>query len=116
MPSKADAAKVLIQAVSPKDKGEIGMDVLLDALNSTDSKDPLVLSPRVSTEMLYPCRAEIRKVLSCKVSSPQDLMKWMKDNIKIVGNERNPQGLKIPPLFVWRSRMSDKESSGIFLR
>ena len=114
MPSKADAAKVLVQAVSPKDKGEIGMDVLLDALNSTDSKDPLVLSPRVSTEMLYPCRAEIRKGLSGKVSSPQDLMKWMKDNIRIVGNERNPQGLKIPPLFVWRSGMSDKESSGIF--
>ena len=114
LPAKMDAAKALVQVMSPKDKGEIGMDVLLDAVNSTDSKDPQVLSPRVGTEMLYPCKVEIRDGLSGKVTSPEELMEWMEKNIRIVGDERNPQGLKIPPLYVWRSRMSDKESSRIF--
>ena len=114
MPAKVDAAKVLLQVMSPKDKGEYGMDVLLDAVNSTDSKDPQVLAPRVGTEMLYPCKVEIRNGLAGKVGSPEELMEWMDRNIRIVENGRNPQGLKIPPLYVWRSRMSDKESSRIF--
>ena len=113
-PDKMEAAKVVMQGLSGKDKGETGTDVPLDAILAVDSIDPQVLAPRIGTEMLYPCRVEIRDGLAKEVSSPEDLMAWIERNIKIEGDERNPQGLKIPPLFVWRTRTSDAESAKIF--
>ena len=113
-PEKEDAAKVLFKSMSAKDLGEYGVDVLFDALDASESSDPMILSPRISTEALIPCRKEIKDGLSGKVTTPEELMSWIKKNIKIVGDERNPQGLKIPPVYVWRSRMSDKESANIF--
>lgn len=113
-PEKAEAAGILAANVSGKDKGEYGVDVLLDALLAADSKDPQVLAPRIGTEALLPCRVEIRNGLAGKVSTPEELISWIKTNIKIVSDERNPQGLKIAPINVWRSKMSDKESANIF--
>ena len=113
-PEKMDAAKILIGSMSPKDKAEYGTDVPLDALEASESTDPQVLSPRIGTEALYPCRKEIKEGLSGKVKTPEDLMAWIKDNIKITDGERNPQALKIPPLWVWRSRIADKEAVNLF--
>ncbi len=113
-PEKLDAAKVLIKSMSGKDLGEYGVDVLFDAIAASESSDPMILSPRISTEALIPCRMEIKEGLAGKVNSPEELMTWIKKNIKIVSGDRNPQGLKIPPVYVWRSRMSDKESASIF--
>ena len=113
-PEKEGAAKVLFKSMSAKDLGEYGIDVFFDALDASDSSDPMVLSPRIGTEALIPCRKEIKDGLNGKVSTPEELMAWIKKNIKIVSDERNPQGLKIPPVYVWRSRLSDKESANIF--
>ena len=112
-PGKMGAAEAVVRSMSGKDKGEYGVDILLDAI-STDSDNPLVLSPRIGTEMLYPYKKEISEGLSGKVSSPEELMKWIEDNITVVDGSRNPQSLKIPPIYVWRSRICDNESLGIF--
>ena len=113
-PSRLEAAKMLARSMSGKDKGEYGVEVMLDALLANDSDDPQALSPRIGTEALYPCRVEIREGLQGKVNSPEELLEWVKGNIQVVENSRNPQSLKIPPHFVWTTRQSDKESLRLF--
>ncbi len=116
-PDRMAAARILWDNMGSKDKGDVSLDVLMDAVQAVPTLDPLVLDPRVATEMLYPCKREIRHGLllsATLVASPDDLAVWMKDNIAPIDEERNPQGLKIPPLYVWRSRMSDRSSAKIF--
>ncbi len=113
-PGCMEAARIVWNQLGSKDKGDVSLDVLMDAVMAVPSLDPMVLDPRVGTEMLYACKAEIRRGLSGVVSDPDGLARWMKDNISPIDESRNPQGLKIPPLFVWRSRMSDPESAKLF--
>ena len=113
-PERMEAARIIWEHLGSKDRGDVSLDVLMDAAAAVPSLDPLVLDPRVGTEMLYPCKAEIRQGLSGVVSDPDGLARWMKDNIRPIDETRNPQGLKIPPLYVWRSRMSDRESAKLF--
>ena len=113
-PERLDAAEVLVKGLSLKDQGDIPQEVLWDALESTQTADPMILEPRVGTEMLYPCRREIREGLKEIVQTPAELARWMKEHIASIDPERNPQHLKIPPRYVWRSRMSDPESAAIF--
>ena len=113
-PDRMEAARVVWQNLGSKDRGDVSLEVLMDAVRAVPAMDPLVLDPRVATEMLYPCKAELRQGLSGLVSSPDALAVWMKDNLVPVDEARNPQGLKIPPLYVWRSRMTDRGSAKIF--
>ena len=113
-PALMEAARIVWGNMGSKDKGDVALDVLMDAVEAVPTLDPLVLDPRVNTEMLYPCKAEIRAGLSGVVSDPDALARWTKENIRLMDEERNPQGLKIPPLYVWRSRMSDRMSAKIF--
>ena len=113
-PERMESARIVWEHLGSKDRGDVSLDVLMDAATAVPSLDPLVLDPRIGTEMLYPCKAEIRQGLSGVVSDPDGLARWMKDNIRPIDETRNPQGLKIPPLYVWRSRMSDRESAKLF--
>ena len=113
-PALMEAARIVWGNMGSKDKGDVALDVLMDAVEAVPTLDPLVLDPRVNTEMLYPCKAEIRAGLSGVVSDPDALARWTKENIRLIDEDRNPQGLKIPPLYVWRSRMSDRISAKIF--
>ena len=113
-PERMEAARIVWDLLGSKDKGDVAQEVLMDAVQAVPTLDPLVLDPRVGSEMLYPCKAEIRAGLLDVVTSPDELAQWMKDNIQAIDENRNPQGLKIPPLFVWRSRMSDRESAKLF--
>ncbi|MBQ3723459.1 MAG: hypothetical protein II851_07085 [Bacteroidales bacterium] len=113
-PGRMEAAKIVWRQMGSKDKGDVAPEVLMDAVFAVPTLDPLVLDPRVGNEMLYPCKAEIRAGLQNAVASPDELAKWMKENIQPIDESRNPQSLKIPPLFVWRSRMSDRESAKLF--
>lgn len=113
-PDRLEAARIVWKHMGSKDKGDVGLDVLMDAVTAVPTLDPLILDPRVGTEMLYPCKAEIRAGLSGVISNPDELAQWMKANLASIDESRNPQGLKIPPLYVWRSRMTDKSSARLF--
>ena len=67
--------------------------------------------PRIENEALYPFFDEIGEGLS--FSSPSEIYEWVCDNIKL-DDAANPQGLRIPPVFVWRSRTADSRSRDIF--
>ena len=77
-------------------------------------EDKYIVSPRVELEMLLPYRCAILSSgLVDSLHSPAQVARWVKDSIRIV-DSRNPQELRIPPIAVWESRMSDKPSRRIF--
>jgi len=112
--SKQKASEVVLKALFPKDLDEVSLDVLKDAVSSDCQVGPYVLCPRIGFEMLYPFRAEIRSGLEGTVKSPEEAFEWVKNNIRLVDQDRNPQRLCIPPVFVWRSRISDAPSRKTF--
>ena len=77
-------------------------------------EDKYIVSPRVELEMLLPYRCAILSSgLVDSLHSPAQVARWVKDSIRIV-DSRNPQELRIPPITVWESRMSDRPSRRIF--
>ena len=77
-------------------------------------EDKYIVSPRVELEMLLPYRCAIlNSGLVDSLRSPAQVARWVKDSIRIV-DSRNPQELRIPPIAVWESRMSDRPSRRIF--
>jgi len=109
---KAEAA-VILGSISPKDHRDVTLDVLEDALTGIRTLDPYVLNPRVELEKLLPYKAEIRAGLEGKLDSPEDVITWVKDSIRIV-EDRNPQGLRTAPIAVWRNRCGDAAARNIF--
>ena len=110
----ADSTKVeaLLRSLSQKDADDVTMEVLEDAFaHAGDVFNPLVDAPRVEIEQLLPYFAEIGKGLS--FASAAEVKEWVWQNIE-VDDARNPQGLRIPPLMVWRSRKADTKSRDIF--
>lgn len=100
--------------LSRKDAIDVAPEVLEDALASPLTGDRFVDSPRVELEMLMPYRQEILSSgIADELRTPSDVVEWVKASIK-VDDSRNPQGLRIPPIAVWRSRMSDSFSRDIF--
>lgn len=109
-----DSTKVeaLLRSLSQKDADDVTMEVLEDAFaHAGDVFNPLVDAPRVEIEQLLPYFAEIGKGLS--FASAAEVKEWVWQNIE-VDDARNPQGLRIPPLMVWRSRKADTKSRDIF--
>lgn len=98
--------------LSDKDLVDIKPEVIEDALYEQSSSDRYVVSPRIELEMLLPVRREIRSS-DLRLGSASEVMDWVRDSIRIV-SDRNPQGLRIPPAAVWRSRLSDAKSRDIF--
>ncbi|MDO5442072.1 MAG: hypothetical protein Q4G10_00210, partial [Bacteroidia bacterium] len=99
--------------LSEKDAIDITSEVIEDA-RTVSSDDPFVASPRVELEMLMPFRQEvISSETASQFKTPSDIAAWVKGNIS-VDDSRNPQGLRIPPVAVWRSHLADSRSRDIF--
>ena len=100
--------------LSEKDLIDVTRDVIEDALSTPATGDLYIDCPRVELEMLMPCREEIRSGLAPgAITTSADAVVWVRDSISIDRN-RNPQGLRIPPVVVWRSRIADPLSRDIF--
>ena len=96
-----------ISSLSEKDLIDVSHAVLEDAIDN---------APRVELENLVPYFGEIRRgldSLGLHFSSKEEIREWVDANIRIdtVGN---PRRLRIPPIYVWRSRMADPLSRDIF--
>lgn len=106
-------AGLILNSLSSKDLNDVTADVLEDAFAhvSPEGFDKWEDCPRIEYEMLYPYFGEIGEGLS--FSSPVEIYDWVCDNV-IVNDAANPQGLRIPPVFVWRSREADTRSRDIF--
>ena len=103
----------LLSLLSAKDRGDVSLDVLEDAL-AVDSDLPYILSPRIGTEALRPFRKEVlASGISERLHTPAEVRQWVRDSIKIVEG-RNPQELRTAPVAVWRSRIADATARDIF--
>jgi len=100
--------------LSAKDRIDVTQEVIDDALVKGLSGNRYIDCPRVELEMLLPYRQEILSSgIAEEVKSPSDAVSWIEKNI-MIDTVRNPQGLRIPPIAVWRSRISDAHSRDIF--
>ena len=95
----------VLEGLSEKDLGDVTADVLADALYGTGS-------PRVELEHLLPFRGEVLSS-GLRLSAADEVEQWVRDSIR-VRNDKNPQGLRIPPVGVWRSRVADPLGRDIF--
>lgn len=111
--SHGPVAGDILASLSSKDMNDVTAEVLDDALMHVDQggfrkwKD----CPRIELEALFPYFDEIGEGLSFQ--SPVEIYQWVCDNVE-VDDAANPQGLRIPPVFVWRSRQADTRSRDIF--
>ncbi len=110
---EAEAVATVLKSISAKDFRDITADVLEDAVSDISIIDPYVLSPRIEMEYLLPFHREIREGLNGSVKTPEEALAWVRENITIVEG-RNPREFRIPPIAVWRSRLCDRASLGIF--
>ena len=102
----------IMQSLSAKDMNDVTLDVLTDALGHAEEPfNKYVHCPRIEMEFLYPFFAEIGQGL--EFQSPSEIAKWVDGNIAVDSTD-NPQRLRIPPVFVWRSRLADPLSKDIF--
>jgi len=108
----SDNAVALCESLSDKDINDVRRDVLDDALLHIDGEFKHFRDcPRIELEFLYPYFEELSSGPSFE--NPVQIMEWIEKNIKI-DDKSNPQHLRIPPVMVWRSRMSDLPSRDIF--
>ena len=103
----------ILNSLSFKDMNDVTSDVLEDAWEHCSDG---VFSyyrdcPRIELEMLYPYFSEIGEGLD--ITSPEEAWDWVCANVT-VDDGSNPQGLRIPPVFVWRNRIADSRSRDIF--
>ena len=105
-------ARALLASLSAKDLGDVRLDVLEDAYAHIDGRfNSLRDCPRVELEPLKPYFAELGAALS--LSSREEVADWVEQNIEL-DTLRNPQGLRMAPLDVWRSRKADAKNRDIF--
>lgn len=105
-------AGALLASLSAKDMNDVTADVLDDAMkHCKDSFEKYRDCPRIELEFLHPFFGEIGSGL--QFESPAGVLEWVNSNIAI-DETHNPQGLRIPPVFVWRERLADKPSRDIF--
>ena len=102
----------ILESLSVKDMNDVSLAVLTDAY--CHAEEPFNRwrdCPRIELEFLYPYFGEIGQGL--EFQSPAEIARWVDDNIA-VDSLGNPQRLRIPPVFVWRSRVADPLSKDIF--
>ncbi len=105
-------ARALLASLSAKDRGDVTLDVLEDAYAHIDGEfRPERDCPRVDLEPLKPYFAELGMGLS--LASCEEVADWVEKNIAL-DTERNPQGLRMAPVDVWRSRKADAHNRDIF--
>lgn len=99
--------------LSAKDRIDVSEEVLEEA-REFKGEDRYVCSERIGREMLLPYRKEILSSgIADRLETPSDVVRWVLDSIKVDLN-RNPQGLSIPPVAVWRGRVADKAARDMF--
>lgn len=109
---KGKKAEALLESLSAKDMVDVKAEVLEDAFKHCGKKFSTYRDcPRISLEPLLPYFEEIGKGLEAK--SALEIFNWTSANIK-VDDSLNPQGIRIPPVHIWRSRLSDSRSRDIF--
>lgn len=137
-------AGALLASLSDKDMVDVRADVLEDAMaHCGEGFRPYRDCPRISYEPLLPYFGEIRQgLMACARKgstsagavrreaghaagkhgtagqgsldwTPEHIMDWTLANIEVC-DSLNPQGIYIPPVTVWRSRISDSRSRDIF--
>lgn len=104
--------------LTPKDSVDVPTEVIQDCLEAGLTGERYIDSPRVELEMLRPLRCEVRQdsqMQQIMQSENPGLMleQWTLQNITL-RDQNNPQGLRISPLYVWRSRLADSRSRDIF--
>lgn len=105
-------AEALLASLSAKDMNDVTADVLDDAMHHCSGTfEKYRDCPRIDLEFLYPYFDEIGSDL--EFDSPSEINAWVTANIAL-DDRLNPQGLRIPPVFIWRERVSDKASRDIF--
>ena len=127
----------LLDVLSPKDLRDIPLEVLEDSYlvdklsnsannsstrqfvhSSTDKNnssiyDKYILNPRVENEWLTPYKSFFRQQFRSCLKTPTDLIQWCADSIQI-DCEHNPQQLRMRPMSVYRSRVTDELGRKIF--
>ena len=107
----------LLSILSAKDREDVPLAVLEDALaHCGETFNPLLDCPRVELENLLPFFGEIRQGLDAEglhFCCTQEVREWVDANVRVSENG-NPRHLRIPPVYVWRSRMADPLSKDIF--
>ena len=108
-----EKGRKLLDMISAKDRGDVSLDVLEDAL-LVKSEHQYILSPRVELEPLRPFRAAVMASdISSRLHNAREVENWVRDSIKIVDG-RNPQNLRTAPAAVWEARRADTTGRNIF--
>ena len=115
----------LLEVISPKDLRDVTLEVLKDnevvdnlangqfGDENASIFDKYVLCPRVENEWLTPYKAFFRKCFKNQLKTPADLISWCADNIQI-DHEHNPQLLRMRPISVYESRVTDELGRKVF--
>lgn len=116
---KEGEAYDLLKVISDKDLRDVSMDVLVDCIDNQfvtnydkEIYDKYVYNPRVSNEMLYPCRQELASMKEF-AGDPKGLAAWVKDNI-LINNELNVRSIPMKPVSVMCARLADSHSRDVF--
>ena len=97
----------VIGLLSEKDRADVKMPVLDDALLGTGSE-------RIELEHLRPYRGKILASTEVQdLKTKEQVMDWCQANIRI-DNSRNPQNLRTSPIAVWNAREADSLGFKIF--
>jgi len=122
--------ELLIESLSEKDRRDVTLDVLEDALRAdnqtlvaqTDAWSEYRDCPRVEREQLRPFRSLVAADLKSDVPeyvdlksarTPAEVWSWTCDHIRVVENQ-NPQDLRMAPIAVWNCRVCDQLNRHIF--
>lgn len=104
----------ILKSISQKDLRDISLDVLEDCYNAPSDQ----VNPRVENEMLYPYRQFFLKEIPQNLAShfrlsPESLVKWCKDNLRIDPSQKFDV-YAMSPVGVWKSRVCNERSRTIF--
>lgn len=121
---KAEAI-ALLKSLSQKDLRDVPQEIITSHLNNTKKVEGIdakiyheyVLCPRVELEALTNYKEFFQQTLSAdqqkEFSTPGNLTKWVKENITL-NEDLNVTSVPVSPAGVWKSRVADTRSRGIF--
>lgn len=123
---KADEAISLLESLSHKDLRDVEAATLRDHFHHTPKTSyadsiyyQMVMSPRVSVEMIYPYKEYFQKAVPASLKkafkqNPRQLLKWCDENLTLRPDLNYPNMI-VSPEGVWRTRLADKFSRKVFV-
>ena len=122
-PVQLGLAENLVRSLTEKDRRDVTLDVLVDAMNHDirnrdgrphdDVWSAFIECPRVENEQLRPFRTVIEPDSLPAFQSPLDVWQWTCSHIRLI-DDQNPQSLRMAPSAVWQYRVADDLSRRIF--